>query len=334
MARDGHAAVARGAAPQLSARGLATTALTLVAGGVAGGVAAATLLALAPWWPLTLFEHFRVQYLLLAIPCAAVALALRRWRLFDLAAIAMLLNVIVLGASLGGAGPPPAPGAVPLRVLSLNVHTASTAHDRVRALIDELAPDVVALTEVDARWLEALAPSLAGYLGRVEHPRADNFGIALYHRRPLRRAEVIEPGDGLPTIIAALELDGADVTVIVTHPMPPVSARGAAQQRRQLDAIAARVRALPGPRVLLGDLNATPWSRPFQRLRRGAGLRDSLEDRPAEPTYPTSFPLLGIPIDHALVSAEVAVRRRRVERDVGSDHWPLYLELAIAPRAP
>jgi endonuclease/exonuclease/phosphatase (EEP) superfamily protein YafD len=303
--------------------GLALLALT------AAGVLGATLLAALPWFPLTLFEHFRVHYIVLALFLAAVALVCRAWASFDAAAIALWLNVGVLAAALGGPGPAPAPGAVPLRILSLNVHTTSSHHGQVAQLIAALDPDVVALTEVDHRWLDALAPALAGYAGRVEHPRSDNFGIALYHRIPLARAEVVEPGGGLPTIVA--ELASPAVTVVVTHPIPPISSDNHARHARQLDAIATLVRARAGPRVVLGDLNATPWSRAFQRLVRRSGLRDSLEDRRPHHTYPTAAPWLGIPIDHALVSPDIAVVVRRVEREVGSDHWPLYLELAINP---
>ncbi len=298
----------------------------------AAGVLAATMFAAVPVFPLSLFEHFRPQYAVAALACASVALAAGVWRAFDAATIALLLDVIALAGALPGEGPAPAPGAVPVSVLSINVHTSSTAYAEVAALIEERDPDVIALVEVDARWLDELAPALASYAGRIEHPRADNFGVALYARGELD-GEVVHPGDvGTPTIVARLR-DGPRVTFVVTHPVPPVSRDGDASHARQLDDVAAIARALDGPRVLLGDLNTTPWSRRFQRLVARSGLRDSLEDRPPEATFPSRELALGVPIDHALVSADVAVLERRVERDVGSDHRPLWVVLAV-PAAP
>jgi endonuclease/exonuclease/phosphatase family metal-dependent hydrolase len=36
-----------------------------------------------------------------------------------------------------------------------------------------------------------------------------------------------------------------------------------------------------------------------------------------------------IPIDHMLVSCSIGVASRRIERDVGSDHLPVVVDLVI-----
>jgi endonuclease/exonuclease/phosphatase (EEP) superfamily protein YafD len=311
----------------MSARGLAA----MMIGLAAAGVAAMTALAIAPLpWPLDLAAHFHVQYLVAGAALTPLAIALRRPHTADLAAITALVNLVVVAPHLRPAPTNPAADKTPLRVLVLNVHTSSTAHDRVRALLDEVDPDVIALLEVDQRWLTALEPSLVRYQDRLEEPRDDNFGIALYHRRPLADARIDLLGGQLPSVVARLD---TGVTVIATHPIPPVSAETAHDNLRQLVAVGDLAASIRGPRIVIGDLNATPWSRPFAALLTRSGLRDSRAGfgvGVSFPAAPSWLAPLRIPIDHALVSADLAVLDRRVERDVGSDHLPVVLDVARA----
>ena len=314
----------------LSARGLAVTTLTLAV----IAVAVATALAVLPLpWPLSLAEHFQLQYLVVAVALAAIALAARRWALADASVIIALLHLIAIAPHLRGEAPAAATGATPVRVLLLNVHTSNTDHVAVRALIERVDPDVVALVEVDRGWLEALAPTLQGYAGRLEEARRDNFGVALYHRRALLEGRIARVGVDLPSVIARIDTGGVPLTLILTHPLPPVDRDTARANADQLDAIADVARSTAGARVVLGDLNATPWSRPFTRLVARSGLRDSRDGFGLQATFPSGpawATLLQIPIDHALVSPEVAVVARRVEAPVGSDHLPVVLDLAVS----
>lgn len=298
------------------------------------GVALATAIAIVPLpWPFSLAEHFHVQYLVAGAALIPLAVAVRGYAAADLAGIAALFNLIVVAPHLRPA-PTAAVGGAPLRVLVLNVHTASTAHDRVRALLDEVDADVVALLEVDRRWLSALAPSLTRYAGRIEEPRDDNFGIALYARQPLVDSRIDMLGGFLPTVVAHLE-NGA--TVIATHPIPPVSTETARDNARHLAAVGDLAASLAGPRIVVGDFNATPWSRPFTTLVARSGLRDSRHGFGVGASFPAAggwLTALRIPIDHALVSPDIAVTARRVERDVGSDHLPVVLDLGIPSPQP
>jgi endonuclease/exonuclease/phosphatase (EEP) superfamily protein YafD len=158
-------------------------------------------------------------------------------------------------------GPLPADGAS-VRVLVFNVHTESSSFAEARRLIEDTRPDVIGLVEVDRRWLAALAPVLTGYAGRLESPRSDNFGVALYTRRPLS-GSIERFASELPSAVAQLAFGGAELAIVLIHPPPPVSSRALAAQIDQLDAVAERVRQLRGPAVVMGDYNATPWSQPF-----------------------------------------------------------------------
>jgi endonuclease/exonuclease/phosphatase (EEP) superfamily protein YafD len=306
---------------------LGITAIGMAAVALALGDAIAWI----PTWPFALFEHFRVQYVAAGAGVIALTAALRMTGYFDIAAIATLLHALPVVADLDRPPPRPPADGVAIHVLVLNVHTESSGFEDVQRLIADEHPDIVGLVEVDRRWLAGIAPAVAEYPGRIEAPRDDNFGVALYARGELRgAAEVV--GSELPTVFAELALRGAQLRVILTHPPPPVSAAALAMQYRQLAAIAPRA-AAGAPVVILGDLNATPWSRPFRWLREHTGLCDSRAGFGIHASFPAASTLLRIPIDHLLASCAIGVRDRRIGRDVGSDHLPVLVDLVV-PRSP
>jgi endonuclease/exonuclease/phosphatase (EEP) superfamily protein YafD len=319
-------------------RRLTVAAIALCAVACAG----AYLVALVPVWPCVLVEHFRVQLAAGGLIVAACAAAVRVPGYLDAAAVSTVLQLIAIAPDLCRTPAAIPAGGAALRVLVLNVHTESSSFDRVRRLIDDVRPDVIGLVEVDQRWLEALAPAVAGYPDRVEQPRGDNFGVALYARRPVGGAPLtggIERlGGSLPSVVASVTVGDAPLGgdarlgIILVHPLPPISGAALAAQREQLDAVAARARRVAGPVLVMGDFNATPWSAPFRRLLARSGLCDSRAGFGVEPSFPADFAIVRIPIDHLLASCSIGVRDRRIERDVGSDHLPVVIDLVV-PRS-
>jgi endonuclease/exonuclease/phosphatase (EEP) superfamily protein YafD len=300
-------------------RRIAVAAVSL---GVVGYVAC-LVLSLVPVFPCTLLEHFHVQLAVGGIVMVSAAAALRLGSYLDAAALALLVELVLVTPDLT-ASRRPVPAGTALRVLLLNVHTESTAFAEVRALIADTHPDMVALVEVSERWIAELEPALTAYPGRLESARDDNFGIALYARAPLT-GTVEELGLGMPSIVAAT----GGINVIVTHPLPPMNSHALALQRDQFAAVAARAAVLADPVIVLGDFNATPWSRAFRRLLAGSGLCDTRDGFGLQASYPAWSAVMRIPIDHVLVSCSVGVVDRTIERDVGSDHLPVVLDLVV-----
>jgi endonuclease/exonuclease/phosphatase (EEP) superfamily protein YafD len=282
------------------------------------------------WWAFDLFAHFRVQYCLALGLIAAIFLARRRYGwsgLFGLFAAGNLWVVAPIYRTLPqGHGPP----RTLHRALWVNVNTERGDPKRVAALIRHASPDVVVLGEVNQRWLTVLAPSLAAYPFSASKPRQDHFGIALYSRFPLTRSEIRYVGSAeLPSVVVEVEAPGGRFTIVGTHPLPPVGPEQTRLRDEQLELLPAVVEVARSPVLLMGDLNATPWCYPFQRLLRESGLQDSSQGRGLQPTWPTFLPLLWIPIDHCLFGPGVRVTGKRVGPRVGSDHYPLLVEFGL-----
>ncbi len=295
------------------------------------GAAAAALLAFggSRWWLLDLLTHFRPVYGLALLGAAALALAVARPRAAAVLTAVLAVNTVPMVSAVQDTGDRPA--GVALRVMVSNVEQTNPQHHAMAELITAARPDLVALVEVDSTWLDDLGPSLAGLDHAVEVPRSDWFGVALRSRWPLTGVEVVDaPGPMSPWIVATLAVEGAEpTTVMVAHPHPPVTRARAAARDAQLAAMGRRLAATSGPRLVLGDLNATPWSTPMIRLLVRTDLEVAGGPFGPRGTWPSRLPVLRLPIDHVLHDPEVRVVRHELGPDVGSDHRPVVVDLML-----
>ncbi len=151
----------------------------------------------------------------------------------------------------------------------------------------------------------------------------------MFSRIPWEQAQVLQLG--LPSIEARMAQQGRRFIIIGTHPMSP-GGRGRSMQRDlQLRQLAAHVEQLQEPVLLIGDLNATPWSAGMRLITSGKlGFRSL--DPPWAPTWRARWPI-AVPIDHALVAAPLVITRRAVGPEVGSDHRPIDVTVGWAKRS-
>jgi endonuclease/exonuclease/phosphatase (EEP) superfamily protein YafD len=106
-----------------------------------------------------------------------------------------------------------------------------------------------------------------------------------------------------------------------------------ARNQRQQRAISEIVRGLPRPRVVAGDLNASPYNRWFDELR-GLGLREAHEavGRSLATTWPNGqHRLPPLRLDHVFADAALVPLRATEGKGQGSDHRPIVVDLAILP---
>lgn len=290
---------------------------------------------LGSWsWFLELAAHFRVQ---LAIAFAILTLVTLFGRPRRAPFLAASLGLVVNGGLVlweaRPVGRPPSPSAEGIRLLSINVHTANHRADLVLQAIGQADPDVLLLMEVDPRWMQDLEALWARYPFRLEEPRRDNFGIALFSRLPLDEGRVEDfPGTQVPSIFATVRTPRGIFQLTGTHPLPPGSREDAAERNRQLEALAERTAAHPRTSVVLGDLNVTPWSPHFPRLLKHGQLLRAHPGWGVFATWQVDQPWFSLPLDHCLVSPNLPIQRLEVGPDVGSDHRPLIVELAVPPR--
>ena len=299
-------------------------------------VAAATVAAFfaKSGWLSELFTHFPLQYLMIAAACGA-ALAWRGHRRMALLAgsvVAVNLTVLLAPRPIGHRAEASVAEGQGLSLLLTNVQRVNTRHHPIIQYIEAEKPDIVAVLEMDGEWRRDLDAGLAAYPHRLIREQENNFGIGVYSRVPLIAAEVLDlSGAGVASLLFRVRVGGKSVRILATHPVPPTSQEQAGIRDRQLAAIAAMATRGSTPMIVIGDLNLTPWSPRFQALLDQGALADSRVGFGHHATWPTWFPLLWIPIDHVLVGRGIEVYRRDIGPAVGSDHYPVLVEVGIQP---
>ena len=296
-----------------------------------GGLALASACALfAPLgWPFELFAHFRAQYLAAALVLAAL-LAWRRLAVPALLALA-LAGWHAWPAAQGLVAAPPAAACTgpTLTVATANVRYSNEDHARFLAWLDGEPADLVVVQEVTAAWAHDLA-ARRGYPYQHALTREDPYGIAILSRWPLEAVTLVDlAGDGLPSLGAVAAIAGRRIQVYGLHTHWPVTPSLARARDQALHAAAALTRAATLPVVMLGDLNLTPYSPPFDRLLADGRLRDAMQDRGWHPTWQSGFWPLALRIDHVLVSSGLCVEEATVGPAVGSDHRPVLARLRL-----
>lgn len=216
-----------------------------------------------------------------------------------------------------------------LVVASANLNIDRTDHTALAAwLLSGRGPDVVALQELNASAMAAaMSPDvLAAYPHRVLAPSDDPFGLGVLSKYPIEAVERVHPENLLATLKLRLVLDvrGQRVAVTAVHPMPPVNMDYARERDASLRLEAVRLAQAGTPGVLLGDMNDTPWStglRATTPLLRASGLA---------PTWPNAWGWLSLlPLDHVLVTPGVRVEESTVGPNLGSDHRPVQVRVAL-----
>ncbi len=294
-----------------------------------------TLLPVIGWhYPLELLSHFQPQYFLAALACAAVLGLLRRWRwcAVSLASLSFAGVAVLPYQAAGRAAHADAGDAGPsVRVLLANVLLSNREHDRVLQLVRNADADVLVFQEVNERWKSALAPITAAYPFVAGKTREDPFGTLVYSRLPiLEHGTLLHGAAGRSSLQLVIDVHGTPVSVVCTHPRPPLHKGSFALRNDQIQRVTELIETLPRPIVLVGDLNTTMWSPWFRRLCDRADLASVREGAGVLGSWPASLPgFLRIPIDHVLVSPDVTVVGCRLGDPIGSDHLPLIVDLQI-----
>lgn len=278
------------------------------------------------WWVLDLAASFRPQLAGGLLACA-VFLGLGRWRRSAL--------VVVLGAAVNLAlvvplyiGPE-RPLASDLRVLSFNLLSSNRNYDEVISYVQNSGADLVVLHEGTRRWERALTEANLAY--EITETRApdDAFGTIVL-APPGSSVESFGFGLTDPRAVAIELPDG--VSVLAIHPLSPHSTFRADQNQMQLQFASTWASSQDSAAIVVGDFNSSPWSYGFRQLVADTGLLNSERGFGLELSYPArAIPLFQIPIDHLLYSDDLAVVDRQLGPPLGSDHFPLVVDLAFVP---
>jgi endonuclease/exonuclease/phosphatase (EEP) superfamily protein YafD len=309
------------------------TVLTWVARPMFIPILIGSLLAYGGQWHqiLELATHFRLQYLLVGLfSLVLYGLAKRRVEILLCLFCLGLNGIEVLPWYFPAAAQPEA--QQPLRVMVSNVLTSNQRYEDFIRYVKQEQPAVLVVMEIDEAWQKQLRGLKQILPYKIEIPSTDNFGIAIFSKYRLEQPKTMNWGAGgyvVPSLTATITIGKTPLTLIATHPLPPLKPDYFMFRNQQMRELADYVNRLENSAIVMGDLNMSMWSPYFREFMQATKLHSSRQGFGPQPSWPVDSPLLQIPIDHCLVSPKIRVVNNRIGQDIGSDHYPVIADLAI-----
>ncbi|WP_099864769.1 endonuclease/exonuclease/phosphatase family protein [Pararhizobium haloflavum] len=226
-------------------------------------------------------------------------------------------------------------GDARVRFLLANVLQENRQFDRLLDLVAETDADIILLTEIDDQWTEAIEPLAGTYPYTILEPLSNTYGIGLYSRLPLIDGEIrhiLE--EDIPSIRTRVTLtDQIEFALWGVHPSPPRPKDDTDERDAELLIVAKEASDASLPAIVAGDLNDVAWSSTTTLFQEISGLLDPRIGRGLYATFNANWPLMKWPLDHLFASQDWLLGEFRRLDDIGSDHFPILVELCHQPQA-
>ena len=275
-------------------------------------------------WPYVLFTHFRIQYLVLLVVCAMCASKVGYRRLAIVSTLCVLFalpNVVSFYlcrcVNMNRE-------YVCISVASINLHSRGNSYSSTCEFILKEAPDILCLMEMSKNWQRELKCVLGRYKNHVISKEGNSAIFSNYQLYDMQRKEPCRYSR-----MTRIKVGDTIVSLVLVHLSSGKKRSTHCVRRKQLVDLVEVRKLVSDTIIMVGDFNMTSWCDEYRFLLKTWRLNDSRKGYGIQPTWPTWCPLLWVPIDHCFISDDIAILDRRVGPDVGSDHYPVCVELGI-----
>lgn len=221
----------------------------------------------------------------------------------------------------------------PFSIMQSNIKMDNRQVEEFIDLVREQAPDIVVINEPDQWWEEKLTVLDSLFPYHVKKPLDNTYGMILYSRLPLKQAEVhFLVKEDIPSIFARVALPEGEFDLYCLHPQPPKPGSPTYERDTEILLVGETVKEAKRPAVVVGDLNDVAWSYTSELFQRISGLLDPREGRGFYNTYNVFVPLFRYPLDHFFYSDHFGLARLQKLASIGSDHFPMLIELHLNPQ--
>lgn len=231
----------------------------------------------------------------------------------------------------------PANGENRISLVLSNVLQENRDATSLLRVIGDADPTLVLCVETDDWWAQQLDQLAERYPHAIRCPLPNTYGMLFYSKLPIEDASIdflIE--EDIPSMQAMVRLpSGRRIWVNCLHPRPPAPGESdsSAERDAELVVVAKRVQHAATPVIVCGDLNDVAWSRTTRLFQKLSRLVDPRKGRGFYGTFHAKYPFLRYPLDHVFHSNDFRLIAMRLLPYVGSDHFPVYVQLSLEPDA-
>ena len=233
-----------------------------------------------------------------------------------------------------------APGEHSFRLLISNVLMENEERDLWLRVVTGADPDIIVAVEVDQAWDRALAVLESRYRFVLRRPQDNYYGMVIYSRLPFDGEPDVRylVQEDVPSARVTLRLrDGRLIRLHALHPRPPEPINDQSSAPRDAELITVGKEIGEHERdvatIVCGDLNDVAWSFTTQLFLRLSRLLDPRRGRGTYNSFNAKSRFFRFPLDHVFHSDEFKLIDLRVLPYVGSDHFPVLIELSCEPDA-
>tara|TARA_B100000949_G_scaffold231794_1_gene244652 strand:+ start:39860 stop:40795 length:936 start_codon:yes stop_codon:yes gene_type:complete len=282
------------------------------------------------YWFIDLFAHFKVQYIVVStILVAFVFLFLKEKRIaLFLLVVSILWNCYFVLPYYFSLPEQPRLNKETLKVSSINLLSSNSKPEEVKTYIKKEDADIIVLMEVTPQWEQELSRLKNQYSFHEFVTRTDNFGIALLSKQEMAVSIKYFGDSQMPSIVGGLKIGAENLSLVATHPVPPMGQTAFRKRNSQLKNIIENRNIFHENLVIIGDFNMSSFTNHFVQLTK-KDLRDSRKGFGLLPTWPTNIWPMQTTLDHCLVSSKIIVQDRSVGNDLGSDHLPINILIGL-----
>ncbi|KLU06032.1 AP endonuclease family 1 domain protein [Rhodopirellula islandica] len=309
-----------------------------------------------PHWFIRGWDYPRVQIVLIAIVAAVAFFAVNSfgaeppaisWKSITVLAVAIaawhLFRIVpytFVAPTQATAWDPPQSSGVSaeqrrFRMLVTNVEMENGQFEQWSRVVEQTDADVVIAAEIDGRWTSTLEKLKPIFPHQIIYPQDNWYGMAMLSRLPILESEIrFRVQDDVPSIDAMIELpSGEAIRVIGVHPRPPEPIRDNDATARDAELVlwGKELAEDDRPIVIGGDLNDVAWSPSTRLFLRLSQLLDPRRGRGFYNSFHADHVWMRFPLDHVFHSTHFAIRELKRMEHVGSDHFPILIDLQYQP---
>lgn len=296
---------------------------------------------------LKILDFPRIQFFLISLCSLILFIVLSKmWKWYDyLIVVGLLGSMVIQGRYLVNYT-----SLVPVKVptaksvsasdnhLSLLLSNVKMSNNNVRpliGLIENKKPDLVLAMEVDEWWAENLKVIEKEYPYAHETINEEAYGMSLFSKYPLKGLDVhYMQNEKVPSFETTITLaTGKTLTFHAVHPVPPTYYEelpdNEGQKEVAMEKVGEKIKNRKFPAIVAGDINDVVWSYTDKLTGTHDMLYDVRVGRGFYNSYNANNFLMRWPLDHVFVTKEFRLKKLERLSKIGSDHFPIYVELVL-----